>query len=56
MDLEDPSEKSTSESDSTEEGPPCIGLSRDQWIDKCVFLFSPDSVAVATGIVRASQP
>jgi hypothetical protein len=51
MDLEDPSEKSTSESDSTEEGPPCIGLSRDQWIDKCVSLLSPDGVAVAIGFV-----
>ena len=44
-----------SESDNTDEGPPCIGLSQDQWIDKCISLFSPNGVAVATGIVRASQ-
>jgi hypothetical protein len=55
MDLEDPSEKSTFEFDSADEGPPYIGLSRDHWIGKYVSLFSPDSIAVATNIVQASQ-
>ena len=49
-------EKSTSESNNADEGPPCIGLSRDQWIDKYVFLFNVDGIAITTGIVRASQP
>jgi hypothetical protein len=54
--FEDPLENSTSKSDSVDEGSPCVGLSRDQWIDKGVSLLSPDGVAVATDIVRASQP
>jgi hypothetical protein len=45
-----------SEMDSGDEGPPCIGLSRDQWIDKCVSLLSSEGIFVAIGIVRASQP
>jgi hypothetical protein len=54
--FEDPLENSTSKSDSVDEGSPCVGLSRDQWIDKGVSLLSPDGVVVATSIVRASQP
>jgi hypothetical protein len=43
---------SVSKIDNADDGPPYIGLSQDQWIDKCVSLMSSEGLAVAKELLE----